>query len=169
MTALRQAFAALDGARIPGGCDHCDAEQEPWIDAEGLAEQGPDGRSSILAGASASLPTPAARMHVGAPDPLARSGRGAGYPGQGQLALTLNRLRAALAKCAQDRDPEARRIGAQVAQEAVDALDTLGQRAERSTTTYRRQQERIRRASERLDRQLAARKDSTPTEGTTTE
>jgi hypothetical protein len=29
-------FASLDGARILGGCDHCDAYQEPWIDALGI-------------------------------------------------------------------------------------------------------------------------------------
>lgn len=33
---IRQIIAALDGARIPGGCDHCDAEQVPTIDASGI-------------------------------------------------------------------------------------------------------------------------------------
>jgi len=29
-------FAALDGARIPGGCDHCDAYQSVRIDDLGI-------------------------------------------------------------------------------------------------------------------------------------
>ncbi len=33
---IHHTFAALDGARIPGGCDTCDAEQEPRIDAHGV-------------------------------------------------------------------------------------------------------------------------------------
>jgi hypothetical protein len=36
MSDLRQVFAALDGAVIPGGCEHCDAEQRPWVDALGI-------------------------------------------------------------------------------------------------------------------------------------
>jgi hypothetical protein len=36
MNDIRQLIAALDGARIPGGCDTCDAWQEPSIDALGI-------------------------------------------------------------------------------------------------------------------------------------
>ena len=36
MNDIIQFLASLDGARIPGGCDHCDAYQEPWVDAYGI-------------------------------------------------------------------------------------------------------------------------------------
>lgn len=36
MTDIRQLFAALDGAQIPGGCDHCNADQVPSVDAVGI-------------------------------------------------------------------------------------------------------------------------------------
>jgi hypothetical protein len=36
MTDIRQLFAALDGAVILGGCEYCNAEQVPSIDALGV-------------------------------------------------------------------------------------------------------------------------------------
>jgi hypothetical protein len=36
MTDLHRIFAALDGAHIPGGCTHCNAEQIPSLDAVGI-------------------------------------------------------------------------------------------------------------------------------------
>lgn len=36
MNDIRRYLASLDGARIPGGCDQCDAVQEPSVDAFGI-------------------------------------------------------------------------------------------------------------------------------------
>lgn len=36
MSDLHQIFAALDGAEIPGGCEHCDAFQVPSVDGFGI-------------------------------------------------------------------------------------------------------------------------------------
>lgn len=35
-TNIRAMFAALDGAQIPGGCEHCDAYQTTRIDGDGI-------------------------------------------------------------------------------------------------------------------------------------
>jgi hypothetical protein len=36
--ALMQTFAGLDGVRIPGGCQHCDAYQVPQVLDQGLVQ-----------------------------------------------------------------------------------------------------------------------------------
>lgn len=36
MSELHRIFAAMDGARIPGGCEHCNADQVPSVDAFGI-------------------------------------------------------------------------------------------------------------------------------------
>lgn len=36
MNDITQFFASMDGARIPGGCDDCDAWQEPRVIDKGI-------------------------------------------------------------------------------------------------------------------------------------
>jgi hypothetical protein len=36
MNRIIQHLASLDGAQIPGGCDHCNAYQGPSVDAYGI-------------------------------------------------------------------------------------------------------------------------------------
>lgn len=36
MSDIQRRFAELDGARIPGGCDQCEAVTEPRVDGFGI-------------------------------------------------------------------------------------------------------------------------------------
>lgn len=83
--------------------------------------------------------------------PARRRGNGSGYPGQNQLAMASQTLRAALARLARDLDPAARREGARIATEATVALQKLSATADRASTAHKRQQEQI----EGLDRAMA--------------
>jgi hypothetical protein len=92
---------------------------------------------------------------AGGDAPPRRSGRHAGFPGKADLNLADNALRAGLSKLARDPDPEARRAGARLAQEAIKALLDLSGRAERSSTSFRRMQAAADRLGDKLDRRIA--------------
>ena len=87
--------------------------------------------------------------------PPRRSGARCGYPGQGQFGMADARLRRALSVLARDADPAARVAGAEIAEEATNALHAVAERAERASTAWKRAQDRVQRLSEQLDRQLA--------------
>lgn len=99
---------------------------------------------------SARVPRDKSRIYAEAP-PRVQHVRG-GYPGKPELGLADSVLRASLARLARDPDPEARRFGAQLAEQATKALLVLAERAEKASTAYKRLQADARRLGDQLDR-----------------
>lgn len=84
--------------------------------------------------------------------PPRMTGTRRGYSGKATLNMSDMRLRAALSLLARDVDPEARRTGVRLAEEAMRLLDGITRRAEEASTPYARAQERAAQLVEQLDR-----------------
>jgi hypothetical protein len=70
--------------------------------------------------------------------PPRRTGKTPGYPGRPDLDAANARVRKALSQLARDADPEARKLGVALVAEVVNVLHATAERAEQSTTAYRR-------------------------------